>query len=990
MFRILPGVTRVERLLQVLKRELKSELRYDHISKLLYSQDASIYHVEPTAVLLPRSKSELVRAIELSSEYAVPVIARGGATGIAGGCLGKGLVIDTSMHLNRIVEIDYANKFAVVQPGLVCDRLNEVLQPHGLYFAPEISSGNRATIGGMLATGAAGSNSLKVGKIQDHVIEIELVLWNGEIVRFERLDKEGWKEKLQLRGAEGKIYRHLERIRKEYGQDIRSHFPKLQRRSSGYNLDELLKDEYINVSGLICGSEGTLGMISEVKVALSPLPESKCMIVIGYKAMQNALENASEFLRFAPAAVEMIDKKIIDRGRSSPSMRHKLDWLEGSPDALLVVEFEENDKATCQQKAQALLSLVATKPNLLFFKAVDDKSTQKHVWELRKAGLGLLLSSRSYNQALAFIEDVAVPPEKVAPFVEQLDHLLAAAGKDVGIYGHVGAGCLHVRPFIDLRKPEELAVMQQIADNVSNLLLEFDGVYSGEHGDGRVRSWTNPKMFGPRLYEALTQVKQAFDPYGFMNPGKIVASQTETPQGLLQNLRLSPAMPIKEFSTYFDFSREGGLALAVDLCNGNGQCRKKEGTMCPSYQVTHDERDSTRGRAHALQSLIHGQIREKEILDDDFAKVMELCIQCKGCKTECPSQVDMAKMKSEYLYQVHQKKKPKLSDRLFAHIGDLFSMATKVSWLVNLINRLPFVRKWLHHLGIAPERALPKLAPKRFSRVYKSHVRKRSSDEVRPQVVLFVDTFTEFLHPSIGMAAVRVLEDLKFSVVAPSWQCCGRPMISKGFLPQAKKKLEHLLDTLYPYAQQGIAIVGIEPSCLLTLKDEMRDLGLDHEKVELVSRACLTLDQFLISHKAALSQLVVPFTGNLKVHGHCHQKSLVGMQAELELLKSVVNGSVEEIPSGCCGMAGSFGYEKDHSQFSHKIGELVLLPAIRAASPETVIIASGSSCRSQIEDFTEAKPQHFIEFIARQLKSAKTLELSKSFFAKSGWSPFPR
>jgi len=972
----------VERLLQVLKRELKSELRSDHISKLLYSTDASIYQVEPTAILIPRSKSELVRAIAICSEYAVPIIARGAATGIAGGCLGKGLVIDTSMHLNRIVEIDYAHKFAVVQPGLVCDRLNEVLQPHGLYFAPEISSGNRCTIGGMVATGAAGSNSLKVGKIQEHIIEVELILWNGEIVRFSRIDKEGWKEKLKLHTAEGKIYRHLERIRKEYGHDIRAHFPKVPRRASGYNLDELLKEDFINVASLICGSEGTLGVISEIKVALSHLPESKCMMVIGYKTLESALKQASEFLRFGPAAVEMIDKKIIEAGRASPSMRQKLDWLEGAPDALLVVEFEGNTQL------DSLSSRVSQNNNVLFSKVIEDKHTQKNVWDLRKAGLGLLLSSKSYSRALAFIEDVAVPPEKVADFVEQLDHLLAAAGKDVGIYGHVGAGCLHVRPFIDLRRPEELAVMQQIADSVSNLLLEFGGVYSGEHGDGRVRSWTNPKMFGPRLYEALTQIKQAFDPYGFMNPGKIVSSQTETPQGLLQNLRLSPAMPIKEFATYFDFSREGGLALAVDLCNGNGQCRKKDGTMCPSFQVTHDERDSTRARAQALRGLIHGQVREKEIFDEDFYKVMELCIECKGCKTECPSQVDMAKMKSEYLYQLHQRKKPKIVDRLFAHIGDLFHAASKVSWLVNLTNRINFVRKWLHHLGIASDRKLPKLAQKRFSRLFKSHVRKRPSDEVLPQVVLFVDTFTEFLHPSIGMAAVRVLEDLKYAVVAPAWKCCGRPMISKGFLPQAKKKLDHLLETLYPYAKQGIKIVGLEPSCLLTLNDELRDFGLDPEKVELVSRAAVTLDQFLVSHKTQLAELCLPFNGHLKVHGHCHQKSLVGMQAELELLKSIVTGSVDEIPSGCCGMAGSFGYEKEHSQFSRKIGELVLLPAVRQAPPETVIIASGSSCRSQIEDFTEAKPLHFIEFIARQLKSAKTLELSKSFFAKSGWSPF--
>lgn len=978
----------MEKVIHTLKKELKSEIRYDQVAKELYSTDASIYEVKPLAVLIPRSKSELVKAIEIAHQYAVPVIARGSATGIAGGCLGKGLVIDTSQHLNRVVEINYAERFAVVQPGVVLDRLNEMLAPHGLYFAPETSTSNRATIGGMVSTNAAGANSLKIGKIAQHVLEIELVLWNGEVVRFSSLDKEHWKEKLKVHGSEGKIYRSLERIRKEFGQDIREKFPKIKRRASGYSLDEMLNEESFNVSSLICGAEGTLGFISEIKIALSPIPKRPTLVVIGYKSMEAAFEASLEILPYAPSALELIDSKIIQAGKMSPSMRGKLEWLQSDPQALLAISFEPDEFATGTEKSKTLALLSSSNPSVLFCKTIEEPEVMKQVWDLRKSGLGLLMSKRSFSRAIAFIEDVSIPTERLAEFVNRLQQTLGMYGKDVGIYGHVGAGCLHIRPYIDLRRAEELGTMQNIMDAVANLVLEFGGVLSGEHGDGRVRSWTNPKMFGPRLYEAMTMLKQAFDPYGLMNPGKIVASQTETPQGLLQNLKLSPQTHIKEFSTYLDFSREGGLQLAVDLCNGNGQCRKKEGTMCPSYQVTHDERDSTRARANALRGIIFGELHEKDLYSDDFHKVMDLCLQCKGCKSECPSQVDMAKMKSEYLYHLHAKKKPSLRDRLFAHITDLFNIATKASGLVNLFNRLTPFRKLVQALGISAERSLPKLASKRFSRQFKNHLQTKQDQEARPQVILFVDSFTEFVSPWVGMATVRVLEDLKYNVIAPEWQCCGRPLISKGFLPQAKKKLEALLDTLYPYAKQGIPIVGVEPSCTLTLCDELRDFNLDQEKVEYVRKACQTIDQFLLSHTAALKELTVPFVGEVKVHGHCHQKSLIGMQAELAVLRTLVSGSVTEIPSGCCGMAGSFGYEAEHAQFSKKIGELVLFPAIRESSPDTAIIASGNSCRHQIEDGTEAHPLHFIEFIARQLKSAKTEALTQNIFHRSGFTPF--
>ena len=919
----------MEHVVEILRRELKSEVRSDHVTRRLYSTDASIYDVEPMAVFIPRTKGELVRAVEISSKYAVGLIPRGAATGIAGGCLGKGLVIDTSVHLNRVVEIDYANRFAVVQPGVVADRLNELLLPHGLYFAPEISTSNRATVGGMVASNAAGANSLEVGKIQDHVLEVELILWNGEVVRFSSCDMNTWKEKLKLRGTEGTIYRHLEHIRKEFTQDIQTDFPKTPRRASGYNLDVLIEPHHINVAALICGSEGTLGIISELKLKLLPIPAKRQMVVIGYNHLQQALLSTNDWLYLNPLAVEMIDKKIITAGKKRP-----MAWLEGDPDALVMWEVKAGEE-------DALLALARQHSNVLFAKAVD-AATQKEVWDIRKSGLGLLLSKRSYSRAIAFIEDVAVPPAQVAPFTEKLQKLLTEYGKDAGIYGHIGAGCLHVRPYIDLRDPQELVLMQKITDQVAALLLEHGGVFSGEHGDGLARSWTTEKMFGPRLYEALKAVKHAFDPYGFMNPGKVVNPS----QGLLEQLKLSPQMPIKEFSTYLDFSREGGFELAVDLCNGNGQCRKKEGVMCPSYQVTHEEKDSTRGRAQALRGLIHGQLPSKELFSDDFHSVMDLCIQCKGCKKECPSQVDMAKMKSEYLYHLHQKKSPSLRDRFFGHVTTFLRWASLIPWLSNKI------------AAFAP-RKLPQLAQIRFSDLYK-----QPTNKTNKEVVLFVDSYTEFLTPNIGLAAVKLLEKLGYSVIAPSWHCCGRPLISKGFLPEAKKKLHDLVETFFPYAEKGIPIIALEPSCLSVLTDDMLDFHI--EKAMLITKAVQPLASFLLSHKEELKSHLTECTHELLVHGHCHQKALFGMQEELMLL-NLCAASVREIPSGCCGMAGSFGYEKEHIGISKKMAELVLFPAIRSRKSGSIIIASGNSCRSQIEDGLDIRALHFAEFLANQI-----------------------
>lgn len=931
----------MEFLIQQLKDQLKSEVKSDHITRLLYSTDASIYAVEPVAVVIPRTKAEMVHALEIASLYHTPIIARGAATGVVGGCLGKGIVIDCSKHLNRIIEINYKERYCVVQPGCVLDHLNDVLAPHGLCIGPDTSTSNRATIGGMVATNAAGIRSLQYGSMVDHVLEVELLFWNGEIARFLPLTSSEWKEKLRLRGQEGKVYRTIERIKREYSRDIKEHFPKIKRRASGYSLDLLMQPDFHNVAKLICGSEGTLGVISEIKIALSPLIQDKQLVAIGCRDFLRALKDAEGFLQFSPFAFEMIDKKIIEAGKKSPLFAHALDWLEPLPEALFLLEMRP-------ELVPELVAFAKANSNTLYTHVLKE---QKVAWELRKAGLGLLLSRRSYSQAVGFIEDIAVPIEKIASFIEEIQKILTRFGKEAGIYGHLGAGALHIRPYFDTKNRQELTAMQSVMKETLTLVEQCGGVMSSEHGDGLARSWTTKQVFGERLYQAFSLFKQGFDPYDKMNPGKIVGEELAA---LTDNLRLSPDTPTKELAPYFDFSREGGFALAVDMCNGNGACRKKEGVMCPSFQVTQDEKDSTRARAHLLQGIIHGKLSDRDILSPEYDAVMDLCIQCKGCKKECPSQVDMAKMKSELLYQ---RKKSSYRDRLFAHLPWWFRLGAHLPRLTNFVSQSSLGRFLLECIGISRESTLPRLAPKRFSEL----VRKRNGVTSQKKVVLFVDTFTEFLTPELGLQAVTLLEAIGFSVLIPEWKCCGRTLISKGFLPEAKEMLSSLVDELAPYAEEGIPIVGLEPSCLLTLRDEVRDFHLSQKKWESILKASCLIDEFLCQHLDALEQVLKPYAGEVLIHTHCHQKAVGIPSSQLTLLKRFVTGTLREIPSGCCGMAGSFGYEREHHAFARKIGELILFPEIRASN--ALIISSGTSCRAHIEASTHKKALHLVELL---------------------------
>lgn len=940
-----------------LRKSIEGEVRTDEMTRRAYSVDASIYEIEPLAIVLPKNSDEVVRCLSLAAQYNISVIPRGAATGITGGCIGHGLVIDTTKHLNRILEINIEKEYVICEPGVVQEQLNKALAPHGYRLGPDTSTGNRATIGGMVANNSAGARSLLYGKMVDHILEADLLLSGGEKIFCRKIPAKEWKKLAEEKTREGSLYREIARIKEEYSYEIENHFPNIPRRASGYNLDELLKSSSINLCKLVAGSEGSFGFVTSVKLSISKKSKYSGIAVIHLKDLVEGLAKIPQLLTAKPVALEMIDHEIIKMGRLSPLMRGRLDWLKGDTAGLFVAEFFGESEEQLKESLQNFEKIVHNSKTGEGFQIFLDHQRMENVWKLRESGLGLLMSRRSYARGIAFVEDVSVAPEKLASFIQEFQRLLQRNGKAAGIYGHVGSGCIHVRPYIDLKKPEDVASMTKIMDEVAALVAEHHGALSGEHGDGLLRAWTHERMFGKRIAKAFVELKRAFDPTNLMNPGKVVPNQ-----GFLENLRNTPEVPIQKLPTAFDWSREGGIELSIEMCNGNGQCRKKTGLMCPSFHVTGEERDTTRARAQALRAIINRRLPIDEYTGREMREILDLCIECKGCKTECPSQVDMTKMKSEVLHQYHKEWSPSLRTKLFGGIATINKWGCLFSPFSNWLAESRLSRKMLDRIGIASQRPLPAFSRHRFSQWWKSSGLKGIGGK---PVVLFIDTFTEFNYPGIGQAAVRILTELGYRVEIPKWTCCGRSYISKGLLDKAKKQADAIVERFKPYIAQGIPIIGLEPSCVSVLKDELRDLSSD-PAAKSIAAVSKTLDEFLYEI-AQFEKLTLPFKKRelpVRLHTHCHQKALIGSKPTLELLKLIPGFQVEEIDSGCCGMAGSFGYEKEHYDFSLKIAETRLFPAARSAPKGTLFVANGTSCRCQLEHGLSLHPLHIAEVIS--------------------------
>ena len=950
-----------------LRRVVRGDVRFDQGSKLLYSTDASMYQVEPIGVVIPRDADDVRAAVGVAREQNVALLPRGGGTSLTGQTVNRALVMDFTRYMNEVIEVNLEEQWARVQPGLVQDELNHHVRPMGFLFGPDTSTSNRATLGGMMGNNSGGSHSIAYGLTVDHVIEIRALLVDGTEVVFGDVTPAQFEAKCRVAGLEGAIYREVAGIREEYADEIRARFPRHWRRVAGYNLNELVgfavrphsyagggngRPRPFSMARLVIGSEGTLLTILEAKVRLMRRPKATALDVIHYHDMQEALESSQSILETGPYAVEVTDKLILDLARANIEQSQKMGWIQGDPAAIMMVEYAGDSEEEVRAKVEALEARRQRERFGYTSHIAHEAGQQRTIWNLRKAGLGLLLGMKGDKKPIAFVEDTCVEPRHLAAFVPRFKEIFAKHDTVGAYYGHCSVGCLHIRPVIDLKVPRGMEQVRAIAAEITDLVMEYGGTISSEHGDGRARSPYLERMYGPTLMTAFRRLKKAFDPDNRMNPGNIVDSP-----GILENLRYGVGYKTWEPVTLLDFSAQGGFAAAVEMCNGVGACRKKlEGTMCPSYMATRDEEHSTRGRANALRAVLSGRVPPAEFTGKRLHAVMDLCLECKGCKAECPSNVDMAKMKYEFLYHYYQANGLPLRNRLFGRIAQLNRLMSRLPAFANWMSALPFNR-WVMEkvMGIDRRRPLPALAAQTFTDWFAR--RPAPAAAPRGEVVLFHDTFVTYNTPEIGRAAVELLEAAGYTVVLVDRKCCGRPLISKGMLTEAREHAAWNVARLYPYAARGVAIVGLEPSCLLTLGDEYVDL-LRTDEARTVARQSALLEQFLLRERER--GLTLSFKAGARealLHGHCHQKAIVGTAPTVSVLKWA-GYTVTEVDSGCCGMAGSFGFEREHYDVSVSLGNRRLAPAVKAAPAATEVVAPGISCRQQIQHLAGRRAKH--------------------------------
>ncbi len=941
-----------------LKNRIDGEIHFDRYSRLLYSTDASIYQIEPVGVVVPRHKGDVQAVLEVANRWGASVLPRGGGTSLAGQAVGHSIVLDFSKYMQSALEVNREELWCRVQPGLVQDELNAHVRGMGLQFGPDTSTSNRATIGGMIGNNSSGAHSLTYGKTLDHVIEVTLLLSDGSEVVFKDITADDADQKSKQDNLEGRAYGEVIRLARQHKNEILSRYPKIMRRVSGYNLDEFVKSQSFNLARMIVGSEGTLATVVEAKMRLVPKPKHTAMDVIHFTDDINALECAQTVLRTAPYAMESTDKMVLNLARGNMEQSRKLGFVQGAPDSLLMVEYAGETESEVRDKVLKLEALRKREKIGYAATQVFKPEEVKAVWGVRKAGLGLLLGIRGDKKPIAFVEDTAVEPSKLPEFIRRFRDIVSRHDTVAGYYGHCSVGCMHIRPLINLKDESEKHKMVSIANAVSDLVLEFNGSMSGEHGDGLARSHFNRKLFGPELYDAFRLIKRAFDPKNIMNPGKIVEAPAMT-----DSLKISPQYKTWEPSTTLDFSGQGGFARAVEMCSGMAECRKKlDGTMCPSYMGTLDEEHSTRGRANALRTVLSGKVPKEEFTGKRLFEIMDLCLECKACKAECPSNVDMAKLKYEFLDHYHGANGLPLRNKMFGaieRINRLGSCFAPVSnWLAgSTLNR------WLLEriAGVDRRRPLPRFSSQNFEDWFRD--RERGGDASSGEVVLFHVTFNNFNAAEVAIAATRFLESCGYRVLLVDKKCCGRPMISKGMLGQAKENAIWNVDRLAQFVESGAPVVGLEPSCLLTLRDEYPEF-VGTEAAKKVAANSFLLEEFVDrEHSAGRLQLKTGGKGRkVLLHGHCHQKALVGTAPTVGVLKAV-GYEVTEIDSGCCGMAGSFGFEKEHYDLSVTIGNRRLAPAVKAAGEEVEIVAPGISCRQQIEHLAGRKAKHPAELL---------------------------
>lgn len=979
-------------LARYLRKHTSAEVRFDEASRDLYATDASHYQVRPLGVVLPRTPDDLLAVVQIARDVGVSITPRGGGTSLTGQSIGPGIVVDCSKYLNAITDLDASGHRVRVQPGVVLDQLNAHLARYGLMFGPDVATANRATLGGMIGNNSAGARSVVYGQTVHHVVSLETVLADGSRAVFGPLSPGEYERKLELRTREGQAYRAVDAVVRAHAAEIAQRFPPILRAVSGYNLADVLTslglaqpvevrsgERYQGVSArrpslvpLLVGSEGTLAVVAAAELNLVPRPKYRGLLVPQFDSLTAALDALSICLELGPSAVELMDRMLIDLARRHRELSDTMAVIRGRPEALLMVEFSSDDAADVSYRVYELRRRLGASSGVLAAEPALDPATREPLWALRGAAVPLLWGTPGDRKPVTFVEDCAVEPRHLPEFTARFRDILRRHGTDGAFYGHASVGCLHIRPVLNLHDPADVRTLRRIMEDVTDLVLAYRGSLSGEHGDGLVRSEWNHKMFGPVVYEAFRAVKRAFDPDGLLNPGKIVDAPV-----MEASWRLPPGPLPPEPPTVFDYSRQGGFFRSVEACNGSAVCRKTQGgVMCPSYRATRDERDSTRGRANALRiALSHGlrQPGTAGLSPSEFtpqaplqqrwlADVMDLCLSCKACKSECPANVDMAKLKAEFLHAYYSRRPRPPGHYLVRHIHTLTPWAAWFAGPINWLVRRPWVRDALQTLvGIDRRRSLPTLHRNHLRRWFVRRREKPLLPPDAPRVVLLDDCFTTFQEPEIGRAAIRLLERVGVRVELAG-ACCGRALISKGFLTEARHLARAGVARLAPLAAQGVPILGLEPSCLLTLLDEWPELIPGDESRRVAAAA--ELAEVWIAQRLDLngSPASAPYR-RLLFHPHCHQRALVGVAGTREALRRSLDADVTVVDGGCCGMAGAFGYEREHYDLSVAVARLGLLPAL-AAEPDALIVATGTSCRHQIWDLTGRRAYHPLELMA--------------------------
>ncbi|MEO8629017.1 MAG: FAD-linked oxidase C-terminal domain-containing protein [Betaproteobacteria bacterium] len=949
---------------QRLRKEVDGEVLFDRFSRGRYSTDASIYQIEPIGVVVPRNEQAARTALEIAREHGVPLLPRGAGTSQCGQTVGAALVIDNSKFLNTVIAFDPQAREVTVQPGLVLDKLNAFLRPHQMWFPVDVSTSAQATIGGMAGNNSCGSRSIRYGNMVHNVLGIRAWLSSGEAFSFGPAE-----DAASQSPAYRKLVDDIHAIAQREAAEIEARWPKVLRRVQGYNLDMVLPNRPNNLAHLLVGSEGTLGYFTELRLKLSGIPKHKVLGVCHFPTFYRGMDAAQHIVALDPDAVELVDRTMIDLARGNKVFRPIVErFVRGEPEAILLVEFAGEDHAEQVRKLKDLVVLMADLglPDAVI--EVIDPALQKDIWEVRKAGLNIMMSMKGDGKPVSFIEDCAVPLEHLAEYTDRLTQVFEKHGTRGTWYAHASVGTLHVRPVLNM-KADGAVKMRAIAEEACALVKQFKGAFSGEHGDGLVRSeWIEP-ILGARLTQALGQVKALLDPKGLMNPGKIVRPSRMDDRSLF---RFAPGYAPEKINTALDWNEWGGFSAAVEMCNNNGHCRKFDaGTMCPSFRVTGDEKHLTRGRANTLRLALSGQLGSDALSSPEMYETLELCVSCKGCKRECPTGVDMAKMKVEVMHRYTQAHGLTARQRAIAYLPRYAPWASRVAPLVNLRDRVASLARLSERwIGLSAKRSLPRWSSAPFLR----HAGAATPIAGSKEVVLLADTFSNYFEPENAHAALAVLRAAGYDVHlarpldSSRPLCCGRTFLAAGLVQEARAEAVRMLEALLPYASRGVAIVGLEPSCLFTLRDEMQSMFLP-DQVKLLAREAMLLEEFIVREKreGRWNLAFAPLENKRALlHGHCHQKAFAAMPAVVETLRMIPGLEVETVISSCCGMAGAFGYEAEHYDASMKMAEASLLPAMRSAPADTLLVADGTSCRHQIQDGTGREAMH----VARVLQSA--------------------